>query len=192
MHQEDGEEDEPTEHGKRKVKRMLDPKLPNEVEVREHYLSGRIPYRNWCPHCARGRGREMDHGRKAEDEQPGIPEYHMDYCFPGDDTGEKITVLVIVEMYTKMKKAVVVPSKGSTGSFATRMVLDLIRECGDGNRDVIVKTDQEPAIKFLVDDVCVFTGPGRGRYPNWPRKIVRAQTGWWRGPSRQWSSAFGP
>ena len=25
---------------------------------------------------------------------------------------------------------------------------------GDKDRDVIVKTDQEPEIKFLVDDVC--------------------------------------
>ena len=35
------------------------------------------------------------------------------------------------------------------------MVLELISECGDKDRDVIVKTDQEPAIKFLVDDVCM-------------------------------------
>ena len=77
----------------------------------------------------------------------------MDYCFPGDDKNH-MTVLVVVERYTKMKKAVAVPSKGSTGNFATRMVMDLIKECGDENRDIILKTDQENAIKFLVDDVC--------------------------------------
>ena len=77
----------------------------------------------------------------------------MDYCFPGDDKNH-MTVLVVVERYTKMKKAVAVPSKGSTGNFATKMVLDLIRECGDDNRDIILKTDQENAIKFLVDDIC--------------------------------------
>ena len=54
-----------------------------------------------------------------------------------------------------MKKAVVVPSKGSTGSCAARMVIELINECGDKDQDVILKTDQEAAIKFLVDDVCV-------------------------------------
>ena len=54
-----------------------------------------------------------------------------------------------------MKQSVVVPSKGSTGMYAARMVLELISECGDKDRDVIVKTDQEPAIKFLVDDVCM-------------------------------------
>ena len=54
-----------------------------------------------------------------------------------------------------MKKAVVVPSKRSIGMYAAQMVLELISECGDKDRDVIVKTDQEPAIKFFVDDVCM-------------------------------------
>ena len=54
-----------------------------------------------------------------------------------------------------MKKAVVVLSKGSTGMYAARKVMELISECGDKDRDVIVKTDQEPAIKSLVDDVCM-------------------------------------
>jgi hypothetical protein len=77
----------------------------------------------------------------------------MDYCFPGDDKNH-MTVLVMVERYTKMKKAVAVPNQGSTGNFATKMVLDLIKECGDDNRDIILKTDLENAIMVLVDDVC--------------------------------------
>ena len=148
-------EGEEVEHGKRKTKKVHDPKLPTEEEVKEHYLSGHMPYRSWCHHCVRGRGRERDHSKKSDDNQQGIPEYHMDYCFPGDEFGERLTVLVVIERCTKMKKAVVVPNKGSTGSFAAKMVLDLINECGDRDRDVILKTDQEPAIKFLVDDVCV-------------------------------------
>ena len=64
-------------------------------------------------------------------------------------------MLVVIEKYSKMKKAVVVPSKGSTGSYAARMVLELMEECGDNDREVIVKTDQEASIKFLVDDVCM-------------------------------------
>ena len=117
---------EEAEHGKRKVKKVHDPKLPMEEEVKEHFLSGHMPYRNWCHHCVRGRGRERDHGKKGEDEQQGLPEYHMDYCFPGDEFGERLTVLVVIERYTKMKKAVVVPNKGSTGSYVAKMVLDLV------------------------------------------------------------------
>ena len=60
----------------------------------------------------------------------------------------------MVERHSKMKQMVVVPSKGSTGRYAANMVLELIEECGDKDRQIIVKTDQEPAIKFLVDDIC--------------------------------------
>ena len=141
--------------GRRKMKKVHDPKLPNEEEVREDYLSLHMPYRSWCHHCVRGRGRERDHTKKSEEAMNGIPEYHMDYCFSGDEHGERLTVLVIIERYTKMKKAVVVPSKGSTGSYAAGMVNELIDECGDKDRDIIVKTDQEPAIQFLVEDVCL-------------------------------------
>ena len=54
-----------------------------------------------------------------------------------------------------MKKAVVVPSEGSTGRYGARMVIDMIEECGDKDRVIIVTSDQEPAIQFLVDDVCI-------------------------------------
>jgi hypothetical protein len=53
-----------------------------------------------------------------------------------------------------MTKAVVVPREGSTGSYAAKMILELMRERGDKDREVIVKTDQETAIRFFVDDVC--------------------------------------
>ena len=148
------EHDPDEQHGDRKIIKLHDPKLPTEEEVRQHLMC-HFPYRSWCHHCIRGRGRERDHGRRLEDHVEGIPEYHLDYCFPGDEMGQRLTILVAVERYSRMKKVVVVPSKGSTGMYAARMVLQLISECGDKDRDVIVKTDQEPAIKFFVDDVCM-------------------------------------
>ena len=68
-----------------------------------------------------------------------------------------------------MKKAVVVPSKGSTVSYAVRNVIELINECGDKGRDIILETDQEAVIKFFVDDVYV----NRTGAPN--RQGVRAE-----------------
>ena len=97
----------------------------------------------------------MDHRSKRAAEEESLPEYHMGYCFPGDEGGQKLTILVVVERHSKMKKAVVVPSKGSTGRYAARMVIDLIEEYGDKDRAIIVKSDQEPAVQFLVDDVCM-------------------------------------
>ena len=137
----------------RKVKPMHDPRLPSQEEVRFHSLT-HLPYRSWCAHCVRGRGREMDHRKRPAGEE-GVPEYHLDYCFPGDEEGQKLVVLAVVERYSRMKKMAVVPSKGSMGEYATKMVLSLIEECGDKDSTVILKSDQEPAIKFLIDDVRV-------------------------------------
>ena len=97
----------------------------------------------------------MAHERQKRSDEPNIPDYHMDYTFPGDEAGQKLTVLVVIEKNSKMKKAIVVPTKGSTGKFAAQKVLDLIRECGDKDSTVVLRTDQEPAIRFLVDDVCM-------------------------------------
>ena len=57
--------------GRRKVKKVHDPKSPDEEEVREHFLSGHVPYRSWCHHCVRGRKRERDHTKKGEETARG-------------------------------------------------------------------------------------------------------------------------
>ena len=56
------EKEEETETGgeERGVARMLDPRQPSEEERRTHNLT-HLPYRNWCEHCVKGRGREADH-----------------------------------------------------------------------------------------------------------------------------------
>ena len=114
----------------RKVKPMHDPRLPSREEVRLHSLT-HLPYRSWCAHCVRGRGREMDHRKRSAGEE-GVPEYHLDYCFPGDEEGQKLVVLAVVERYSRMKKMAVVPSKGSTGEYAMKMVLSLMRNAATG------------------------------------------------------------
>ena len=65
----------------RKVKKIQDPKLPTAVEVEEHNLN-HLPFRSWCHHCVRGRGREMDHA-KVKGGEHELDEFHLDYCFPG-------------------------------------------------------------------------------------------------------------
>ena len=44
------------------AKRILAPLKPTEKEVEDHNRT--YFYRNWCPHCVRAKGRDMDH-RKA-------------------------------------------------------------------------------------------------------------------------------
>ena len=87
------------------------------------------------------------------EEDRRIREFSFDYCFPGDEKGARITVLVGRERVTGMTMASVVPVKGTSGQFAAMKVLDFIKECGAAETEIILKTDQEPAIEALMADV---------------------------------------
>ena len=133
-----------------KLRSILDPCLPSEAEVRRHALT-HLPYRSWCPHCVRGQGKDSAH-RRAE-AVGKLPEFSWDYCFPGDEDGHKLTVLVGKERRTGMIMAATIPRKGSTGMFAVQKCLEFINECGAAEAKIIVKTDAEPAILALVADI---------------------------------------
>ncbi len=50
--------------------------VPTEKEVENHNRT-HMPYRNWCPHCIRVKGRDLDH-RRAGGGERNIPEYSFD------------------------------------------------------------------------------------------------------------------
>ena len=62
-------------------------------------------------------------------------------------------MLVGRERVTGMTMASVVPVKGTSGQFAAMLVLDFIKECGAAETEILLKTDQEPAIEALMADV---------------------------------------
>ena len=151
------------EAGERKTKKMLDPKKPSQEAIDEHERT-HLPYRNWCRHCVRGRGKEAQHRKVTE--KPEIPEFHIDFGFFGDegDPGKTIPVLVVRERMTKMVMAAAVPSK-STGTYIARRVAAFIQEVGCGQLDILVKSDQEPAIMAIVEEVGrVRSATSQGRY----------------------------
>ena len=82
-----------------------------------------------------------------------FPEYRWDYCFPGDEVGFKFTVLVGKEKGSKAWMATTVPMKGSSGRFSVDKCMEFLDENGDREGTILVKTDQEPAIEFLVKAV---------------------------------------
>ena len=92
----------------------------------------------------------MDHTRDKGKERV-LPEYSFEYCFPGDELGYKWTVLAGKERGSKswMAEAVLVKGVGS-GRFIVDRCLDFIKENGDAERDIILKSDQEPAIQILM------------------------------------------
>ena len=125
--------------------------MPNSAEVEEHNKT-HLPYRCWCRHCVRGRGKELPHTRCNR--EPGeIPEFHFDFCFPGEEIpGSTLTVLVGRMRHTRMTLSTMVPSK-STGEFMARRVMAFIRECGLDKAQVIVKCDQEIVLTSILDRI---------------------------------------
>ncbi len=63
------------EFGTREVKKVQDPKEPSKEEKLEHEMT-HLPYRSWCRHCVRGRGKQMPHREGAQESM--MSEVHMD------------------------------------------------------------------------------------------------------------------
>ena len=106
------------------VKKLLDPKLPTQAVVDDHWVRGHVEYRNWCEVCVKARGKEWDHTKVGEKAR-ALPEYSFDYCFPGDEMGYKWTVLVGRERRTKAWTASTIPAKGGMGRFVVDNVWSL-------------------------------------------------------------------
>ena len=125
-----GEGIEGHEAGRRKTIRIKTPYKPAQDEVDDHDLT-HLPYRSWCRHCIRGRGKETGHFQQKESSRT-VPEFHMDFCFPGYEVSKDdyLTVLVARMRGTRMTMSTVVPSK-HTGDFVTKRTVAFLRECGN-------------------------------------------------------------
>ena len=150
------------------IKWLIDPRLPTEEEVENHRLT-HLPYRNWCPECVKAKRKELDH-ICAVDKERKLSEYCFDYCFPGDEFGYKLTVLVGTERLTGMKFGTAVPTKGSSGKFAVDRALDFIAEVGDMDGQIIIKNDQEPSIQYFIKDLVESRESGRSHLEESPVK----------------------
>ena len=103
----------------------------------------------------KGKAKQMD-CRRSEGAEGGLPEFHLDYCFLGDAMGFKLSILVGVERDTGAKVSIVAPAKGITGKYASSEAVYFLNEQGCSMTDIVIKSDQENAIKYVVvDDVCV-------------------------------------
>ena len=109
--------------------------MPIEEEVEHHRLT-HLPYRNWCSECVKAKSKALDH-RCAVDNERKLSEHCFDYCFPGDEFGYKLTVLVGAERLTGMKFPTSAHTKGSSGKFAVDRALDFIAEVGDMDSQII-------------------------------------------------------
>lgn len=143
-------EEEHEEAGVRRPAKVLSPQLPSKEEVDEHNLT-HLPFRNWCQHCVRGTGCSADHRSRQRDD--GLPEIHMGYCFLGTEGGSTETVLVLRERPNRMTMSTIVPMKGASVEWCVRRVLAFIKEIGLEGNDLVLKSDQEPAVISLIGGI---------------------------------------
>ena len=135
--------DEEAENGERRTVKIQDPSMPTRA-AREEHEKTHLPFRSWCRHCVRGKGKEMPHQTK-QDEGDGN-EMSFDFYFLGDEDGSRpIPTLMAIDRRSKMKMCSPVPSK-STGEYIAKRVLAFMKEVGCKHGDMVVKSDQEPAI----------------------------------------------
>ena len=138
------------------------PDTPSRAQVLQHRLTHR-PFRSWCPHCVRGKGRADQHRKSSQKDTEGnIPKLASDYFFIGqrrpagreerereEDQAEKegqTPIIVLKDTKSKSLFAHVCPRKGAHDAVVTRLVADLNTL---GYNRVLVRTDGEPAILDL-------------------------------------------
>ena len=107
----------------RTIRKMQDPNMPIVEEVKRHELT-HMPYKSWCAHRARGRGKRMQH-RRQDVKDRAITEVHLEDCFmrSEESEGKNLTTLLARERDAGMTCSTVVPRKGALDSFASKRVL---------------------------------------------------------------------
>ena len=80
-------------------------------------------------------------------------EAHFDYCFMSTHDSPLATILVAREKSTRMTLATVVPMKGASVEYPVRRTLSFLKEIGLEGADVVFKSDQEPALKGLLNTI---------------------------------------
>ena len=113
------------------------PVFPNEGEVEQHELT-HLPFRNWCRHCVRAKGKESPH---HEASPGGVSKFAADYMFMSED-GTAITILAGYDGLTKEFFANVVPCKSTSHGYEEKALAHNV--LSTGHQKVILQSDQEP------------------------------------------------
>ena len=126
---------------------------PSAEELRTHRIT-HMPFRDWCPECVAGRAKDHSHRSKDTTEKLSVPSVHFDYFFPRNEKGgDYQVVLVGKDRETKMFLAHAVPYKGADVECISEQLNRDLKKFGiHGN--VTLRSDQEPAITNVLDEVC--------------------------------------
>ena len=118
-----GDEDQEDEH--QKARAIASPDLPRRREVEEHNLT-HIPFRCWCNHCLRGRGRRSAHKRRDGVDDRAVTTYSIDYMYLTEGSATLGRPIIVgVDTETGGVHAHQVKSKGSSDRWiATRIAAE--------------------------------------------------------------------
>ena len=128
-----------------KPKHCLDPNEPTEQQRAQHNLT-HLPYRSWCEHCVRAKGKERQSKRNT-DRQLVI---QIDYSFAttGADVQQR-TILTATDVQTGLATSVVVPAKGRH-AYGIAELKKFVYETG--RTFGILQYYKEPSLKALATD----------------------------------------
>ena len=122
------------------------PDRPTPEMIAAHEVS-HLPYRSWCRACVAGRGRAFQH--KASTHESTVPVVSMDYLYFNERAdGSGLPTVVLRDRRSKAIFSHLLPCKRTTGStHPERAILKDLNFLG--YKKLVLKNDQEPAIKAL-------------------------------------------
>jgi hypothetical protein len=130
---------------------VICPRLPYSPSIEEKRLHRVMhwPFRSWCPECVMGKGRESPHRYKNKPEREPVvhPVISFDYMF----LDGKTPTLVYRDTMSRMVFGHTVMQKGVGDGVIVDKIVDDIDSLGYGR--IVIKSDQEPAIKDLQKEV---------------------------------------
>jgi len=153
-------------------KQLVNTKGPTKKEREEHELT-HIPYRSWCEHCVKGRGRKTAHKRQVvEDKKESLEQVtkiYIDFYFNGkdeegnegedDEDGENkdSPAMVMYDARTRAVASWVLDSKsvteGGANDWVPAIMTQEIESWGYGHRKIILSSDGEPSILVIKDKI---------------------------------------
>ena len=150
-HPADEELQEQSQDSDRKLaKGRQDPGEPTAEERRIHDIT-HLPYRSWCAECVAGRGVGFAHTSHEALAEDALPIVGIDYHYMGAEGEEgTIPMVCLKDSHTKVVFDHVVTKKGVDKYMVKRVLTDLIFL---GYRRLIMKSDQEPALVALTEEV---------------------------------------
>lgn len=159
----------------KKVPMVANPEMPSKEEVERHNLT-HANYQSWCKHCQAGfaaRDKHVSKDKKkkgkrkltkhgyvdvpdTEPLQDGVTKFSIDYVYLNSDDGEVApATMVMVNHEGGGVWSYATPGKGIQGDrlwLPKRMTSD-IDGCGVKDAKIQVKSDQEPAIVVVQEEV---------------------------------------